>query len=265
MKRRMWASVMVAGLVLCGGEGCAVVHQDELGVRRTNGRLRPEVLGPGRYAVGPFTRMMRLPVNLINLEVKIDLPSQEGLTVNSEISILYRIDPEQAHAVLTYAGDEYEQALILSTFRSASADVCSRFMAKDMHSGERARIEAQIQQRMSQLLNPRGFIIEAVLLKSIRLPQGLSQAIEQRLAAEQDAMRMTFVLERERREAERKMIEAEGTRDAQKVLAEGLSEAILRLRAIEAFQALAQSPNSKVIVTDSQRPLSVQVGGETQE
>lgn len=235
--------------------GCAVVKQDEVGVRRTNGRLRAETLEPGLYFSGPLTKMMRLPINVINLEIQLDLPSQEGLTVGSDISILYRIDPEAAHKVLAEAGDDYEQSLILSTFRSAAADVCSRFMAKDMHSGARAEIEREIEKRMTELLGERGFVIEAVLLKSIRLPPGLSQAIEQRLAAEQDAMRMKFILQQERAEAERKKIEAQGIRDAQKILAEGLSEEILRLRAIEAFERLATSPNAKVIITDGQAPL----------
>ena len=114
-------------------------------------------------------------------------------------------------------------------------------------------------ERMAELLNERGCIIEAVLMKSISLPVGLSRAIEDRLAAEQDAMRMKFVLEQEQSEAERKMIEAKGQRDANAILNEQLSEKILRLRAIEAFLMLAESPNSKIIITDAQSPLHMTV------
>ncbi|MEL6177979.1 MAG: SPFH domain-containing protein, partial [Myxococcota bacterium] len=157
---------------------------------------------------------------------------------------------------------DYEKEIILSVFRSASADVCSQFMAKDMHSGERSVIEQAIQKRMTDLLGERGFIIEAVLLKSIQLPRGLARSIEARLEAEQEAMRMEYVLEQEamrmefdlkqeKREAERKLIAAQGERDAQKVLSEGLTDEVLKLRAIEAFLKLASSPNTKVIITDT--------------
>jgi regulator of protease activity HflC (stomatin/prohibitin superfamily) len=262
--RTLVTTFVALGVLL--SSGCAVISQNEVGVKRTNGKLSDETLGPGLYFLGPMTRMMRLPINVENLEVELDLPSQEGLTVGSEISILYRIDPNFAHKVLSQAGEDFEQSLILSTFRSAAADVCSRFMAKDMHSGARATIERQIQKRMTDLLGERGFIIESVLLKSINLPPGLQQSIEQRLSAEQDAMRMQFILDQEKAEAERKMIEAKGIRDAQKVLAEGLTHQILRLRTIEAFERLAESPNSKVIITDGDTPLmNVNEQGEVEQ
>lgn len=255
MRVNRWWMALCTGMMLLSG--CAIVYQDELGVRRTNGKLRNETLSPGLYFVGPLTRMLKLPARVVNLEVKLDLPSREGLTVNSEISILYRINAEATHKILSEAGPDYEQSLILSSFRSAAADVCARYMAKDMHSGSRAEIEARIQERMTEILSKRGFIVESVLLKSIRLPQGLARSIEMRMEAEQDSMRMQYILERERKEAERMMIEAQGTRDAQQVLSEGLTEQILRLRTIEAFILLAQSPNAKIIIANPESPMFV--------
>ena len=96
-------------------------------------------------------------------------------------------------------------------------------MAKDMHSGMRSEIESEIAQAMSTILNPQGIIIEAVLLKTIQLPPGLYNSIESKLEAEQQAMRMQFVIYLERKEAERKVIEAQGNRDAQQILSEGLT------------------------------------------
>jgi regulator of protease activity HflC (stomatin/prohibitin superfamily) len=238
------------------GSGCAVVNQDQVGVRRTFGALEEEILQPGLHGVNPFTTtMITLPVRTSNMEVRLDLPSKEGLSVRADISILYRIDPTAAKKILTEVGENQERVYILSVFRSASADVCARFMAKDMHSGERALIEEKIRERMMELLGDRGFVIESVLMKSIALPGGLARAIEMRLEAEQDALRMKYVLESEQQEAERKRIEATGTRDAQKILSEGLTPQILKLRAIEAFRDLALSPNAKVIVTDGDGPL----------
>ncbi|MEM1350158.1 MAG: prohibitin family protein [Myxococcota bacterium] len=258
MRKAMIAAL--CGFMLTSAMGCAVVSQDEVGVKRTFGRLQDQTYGPGLYAVNPFTTtMLRLPVRTQNLEIQLDLPSQEGVSVASVISILYRVDGAKAHEVLRKAGPDYEREIILSIFRSAAADVCARFMAKDMHSGERAVIERAIQERMMEMLEDRGFIIESVLMKSISLPVTLARSIESRLAAEQDALRMKFVLESERQEAQRKMIAATGERDAQKVLAEGLTPTILKLRAIEAFSKLANSPNTKVIITQGNTLLPVEL------
>jgi regulator of protease activity HflC (stomatin/prohibitin superfamily) len=157
--------------------------------------------------------------------------------------------------IRTY-GLAYE-GIISNVFRSASADVCARFFAKDMHSGMRSNIEDEIKAQMSSILNQQGIIIESVLMKSIQLPVGLATSIERKLQAEQDAMRMEFVLQQEKLEADRVIIQAKGTRDAQKILSEGLTQEIIKLRSIEAFLELSKSPNSKVIITDGKTPFLV--------
>ena len=207
-------------------------------------------MSPGPYVYNPFfATVIKTPVQSVNLEMNLELPSQDGLTINSDISILYHIKKEMVPKVLENLGTQYE-IIIRNVFRSASADVCAKFLAKDMYSGARAEIEKQIAQGMNTILNERGFIIEAVLLKSIRLPDGLSRAIESKLKAEQEAQQMEFVLQREKKEAERKTIEAAGTRDANKILSEGLTDKILELRKIEALQQISTSNNAKVIITD---------------
>jgi regulator of protease activity HflC (stomatin/prohibitin superfamily) len=126
-----------------------------------------------------------------------------------------------------------------------------------MHSGKRSEIEADILKKMTENLFNKGIVIESVLMKSIQLPEGLASSIEQRLQAEQDAMRMEFVLQQEKLEAERKIIQAKGTRDSQKILSEGLTQEIIKIRSIEAFSELAKSPNSKVIITDGNAPFLI--------
>jgi regulator of protease activity HflC (stomatin/prohibitin superfamily) len=126
-----------------------------------------------------------------------------------------------------------------------------------MHSGKRSEIESDIRKKMADNLLSKGVIIESVLMKSIQLPLGLSKSIENKLQAEQDAMRMEFVLQQEKFEAERKIIEAKGTRDAQKILSEGLTIEILKLRSIDAFNELSKSPNTKIIVTDGKTPFLI--------
>ncbi len=233
---------------------CAVIRPGEAGVKQKLGKLDSKVTTQGTVFYNPFTtRVIKESIQTNNLKLALRIPSKEGLSVDSEISILYRLQVEKLPTVLENIGPNYKDVMS-AVFRSASSDVCSQFFAKDMHSGKRADIEAAIKQKMEETLTPQGIIIEAVLMKSIRLPQGLSISIEQKLQAEQDAMRMEFILQQERLEAERKLIEAKGTRDAQKILAEGLTPEIIKIRSIEAFQQLSKSPNSKVIITDGKTP-----------
>lgn len=238
--------------------GCSIVRQGEVGVKRKLGRLNPTVIQPGAVGYNPFVaRIIKMPIRTMNMEISSNLPSKEGLNVAAVISILYRIEPSKAPYIVENIGIGNEQNVISSVFRSTAADVCSRFFAKDMHSAQRAIIEREIAQQMSTLLVPRGFVVEAVLLKNIQLPPGLARAVEEKLEAEQDAQRMEFLLDREKREAQRKKIEAEGIRDAQKIISEGLSKSIIEWQSIEAFRELAKSPNAKIIITDGKAPLMI--------
>jgi len=233
---------------------CAVVRPGEAAMKQRLGELEDNVTTEGTIWYNPFTtRVVKESIQTLNLELLLSLPSKEGLSVASEISILYHLEQDMVPKILRDVGKNYP-SVITNVFRSAAADVCSQFFAKDMHSGRRADIEQEIQARMAGNLREQGIVIEAVLLKSIQLPAGLSRSIEQKLQAEQDAMRMEFILQTERLEAQRKIIEAEGTRDSQKILAEGLTPAIIKIRSIDAFRELARSNNSKVIITDGKTP-----------
>lgn len=236
---------------------CAVVRPGEVGVRQKLGKLSNEVTSEGTVLYNPFTsRVLKTSIQTNNLELSLSLPSKEGLSITSQISILYRLNKENVTSVIRTYGLKYEP-IISSVFRSASADVCSKFYAKDMHSGMRADIELAIKNKMRETLNMQGIVIESVLMKSIQLPEGLAGSIERKLQAEQDAMRMEFVLQQQKLEAERILIEAKGTRDAQKIIAEGLTPEIIKIRSIEAFLQLAKSPNTKMIITDGKAPFLI--------
>ena len=235
---------------------CTTIRQGEVGVKRTFGKYSDDPFTEGLRFYNPFvTRMIKISTQTENLEVGLTIPSKEGLTIGSEVSILYNVDAKKVPDLLRNIGTDFERNIILPVFRSSVADVTSRFFAKDMHTGERATIEKAIRDQMMVYLLDKGIQVEAVLLKSIQLPQSLARAIEMKLQAEQDAQRMEFVLEQARREADQKRIEAEGIRDAQLIIAEGLDPAILQFKSIEAFIELAKSPNAKIIVTDGDLPM----------
>jgi len=237
---------------------CAVVRPGEVGVKQKMGKLGDQTKTSGSIWFNPLnSSVVNVSTQTENLELTISLPSKEGLSITSQISILYQVNPEKVTQVVEDLGLRFEP-IIANIFRSASADVCSKYSAKDMHSGMRSSIEEAISDRMSEILNDKGILIQEVLLKSIQLPAALANSIEQKLQAEQDALRMKFILEREALEAQRKLIEAKGTRDAQKLLAEGLTKQILEFKSIEAFIELAKSQNSKVIITNGKAPFLIQ-------
>lgn len=257
MRTLLFAATLSLSFLL---SGCAVVRQGEVGVKRTFGKLAEEPRESGLVIYNPLaSRVLKVPTRTVNLEVALNLPSEEGLNVRSEISILYSIDPAMAPKILETVGLDYESVFILSTFRSAAADVCARFTAKDMYTAGRAQIEVEIRDTMMAIVGERGFEIESVLLKSIELPQGLARAVESKMEAEQEAQQMMFVLERERLEAERKRIEAQGIADAQNIVSQNITPDLLSWQGIEAFRALAQSDNAKVIITDGRAPMLVDV------
>lgn len=257
------SSIISLALIAIFFSNCAVVRQGEVGVKRKVGKLDQDILAPGAVGFNPLvTKIIKMPIRTMNMEIKSNLPSKEGLNVTASISILYRVVPEKVPYVIENIGLGNETGVISSVFRSSAADVCSRFYAKDMHSAQRANIETEITNRMAELLAPRGFEIEAVLLKNISLPSGLARAVEEKLEAEQIAQRMKFLLDQEKLEAERKIIEAEGIRDAQRIISEGLSDKIIKWQSIEAFRELSQSQNSKIIMTDGKSPVLLNPSGD---
>jgi len=236
---------------------CAVIRPGEVGIKQKLGNLSDNIATQGTVFYNPLTsKVVKTSIQTNNLELSLNLPSKEGLSINSQISILYRLDQNKVANVIRTLGLNY-QSIIANVFRSASADVCSKFFAKDMHSGMRSNIELSIQDKMGETLNTQGIVIESVLMKSIQLPEGLSSSIERKLQAEQDAMRMEFVLQQQKLEVERIIIEAKGTRDAQKIIAEGLTPEIIKIRSIEAFILLSKSPNTKIIVADGKVPFLI--------
>ena len=251
-------SILLFGLILITLTSCVIIRPGEVAVKQRLGKLVGEPKSQGITLVNPFiTEIIKIPIRTVNREIKLNLPSKEGLNVAAEISILYHVKQDKAMDIINNVGSDFERVLILSTFRSAAADVCAKFFAKDMHSGKRAKIEENIKNQMSKILINRGFEIESILLKSIKLPSGLYAAIEAKLQAEQQAQQMEFILQTERKEADRKRIEAEGIRDAQNIIKEGISETNIEWRSLEVLKELSSSPNAKIIITDGKTPVLI--------
>lgn len=255
MKIKIFIVLVISQIIV----SCAVIRPGEVGIKQKLGKFSDKVIKEGAVIYNPvISKVVKESTQTQNIKLILSLPSKEGLSVESEISILYRLEEDKVGSVLENLGKNYE-SIVTSVFRSAASDVCAQFFAKDMHSGVRSKIEGEILSKMKLNLEKQanGVDLIAVLMKQIRLPRGLASSIERKLQAEQDAMRMEFVLNQEKKEAERKIISAKGERDAQIIISEGLTDNVLKNKAIEVFKELSASNNSKIIITDGKTPLMI--------
>ena len=165
-----------------------------------------------------------------------------------EASVLYHLDSSQAAEVYQKIGINYAEVLLVPNFRSAIRGVTASNLASSLYSDARETIARDILAHLQAQVQPRGIVIENVLLRDLQLPQTLKQAIEAKQQAQQEAQRMEFVLQRERQEAERKRVEAQGIKDFQNIVTEGISDKLLDWKGIEATIELSKSQNSKVVV-----------------
>jgi regulator of protease activity HflC (stomatin/prohibitin superfamily) len=177
-----------------------------------------------------------------------EAPSKEGLNVALEVSCLYHLKASEAANVYRQVGPNYEEVVVKPQFRSAIRGITVSHEAKDLYTSSRELIANEIFQDLEENLGKRGMVVETILLRKVDLPKLVVEAINAKLAADQQAQQMRFVLDKERQEAERKRIEAQGIQDFQRIISQGLTEQLLRWKGIETTRALADSPNSKTVI-----------------
>ncbi len=239
-------AVIPAGLLLAS---CVtVVPAGYVGVQVLFGNVYPEVLPAGLHLINPLVTVHTMSIRTQELFEHAETPSREGLNVVVEVSLLYHVNPEAAAQIYQRIGPAYQEVVLKPSFRSAIRGVTVQHEAKALYTSGREVVANQIALDLQKSMSERGLVLEQVLLRRIQLPQMVEAAINEKLAAEQQAQRMQFVLLKETQEAERKRIEAQGIQDFQNIVSQGVSEALLRWKGIEATRALAESPNAKVIV-----------------
>jgi prohibitin 1 len=165
-----------------------------------------------------------------------------------DTSLIYHLNPDRAADVLAKLGPNFEEKIIEPTLRSSIREATASHTANALYTGEREMVANQIFETLKTQLDPRGVTVEKVLLRDIQLPATLKTSIEAKQQAEQEALAMSFRLQKETQEAQRKRIEAQGIRDFQQIVAQGISPQLLEWKGIEATENLAKSPNAKVVV-----------------
>jgi regulator of protease activity HflC (stomatin/prohibitin superfamily) len=225
-----------------------VVPAGNVGVVDFFGTVSDNTLKAGINFVNPFARVIKLSVQTQEIKEVMDVPSKEGMTVQLEISALYHLNPEKAGDVYKSVGENYVEVLLEPQFRSVARGVTAGYEAKALYTSEREMLAQILLQDLEKLVEPRGISVESTPLRRIGLPAGLQASIEAKLQAEQQSQQMQFVLTKEKQEADRKRIEAQGISDFQNIVAHNISDQLLRWKGIEATEKLASSQNTKVIV-----------------
>ncbi|HPS94023.1 MAG TPA: prohibitin family protein [Deltaproteobacteria bacterium] len=241
----------------------AVIPAGHVGVKDFFGYVSSATLSPGMRIVVPFTRVIKMSVQTQEFMEVADTPSKEGLIINLDVSLLYRLDPAKAAEIYKTVGSNFREVIVQPQLRSAIREVTASYEAKAMYSVERERIANEIMALYMKLTEKRGIITDQVLLRKIGLPNTLAAAIQEKLKREQESEQMKFVLQKEQQEAERKRIEAQGISDFQKIVSSGISPMLLEWKGIEATEKLAGSSNTKIVVIgNAKNGLPLILGGE---
>ncbi len=255
--------VVGAVFAILGLTSSAVVQVDagEVGVQSVFGKVQPSTLNSGLNFVNPLAKVVVFDAKTQNYTMSsvhdegdkagddaIRVLTKDGLEVVVDLTVLYRILPSEAPRVLREIGEDYKDKVVRPITRTMIRDNAVYYDAVGLYSLKRNEFQQRIYQDIEKNFKKRGLVLEQLLIRNINLPTSVKQTIESKINAEQDAQKMQFVLQKEKQEAERKRVEAQGIADYQKILSTGLSDKQLQYESIIAQKELAKSPNTKVII-----------------
>jgi prohibitin 1 len=229
------------------------VGTGHVGVLTLFGRVTGETLGEGIHIINPLKTSNELSIQTQSIKESASVPSSEGLMMSLDTSLIYHLNPERAAEVFQKIGVDYETRVVEPTLRSAIREATASHSANALYTGEREMVAKQVFEQLTSQLNQRGLTVENVLLRDIQLPATLKVSIEAKQQAEQEALAMNFRLQKETQEAQRKRIEAQGIRDFQQIVAQGISPQLLEWKGIEATENLAKSVNTKIVVVGNSK------------
>ena len=246
--RRGGIALLLVLLGVTAASAVSCVRTGHVGVVTLFGRVTGRTMPEGIHIVNPMARVEELNVKTQEAKERAAVPSKEGLIMGLEASVLYHLDPARAAEIFQKVGVDYADVLLVPNFRSSIRAVTASNTASALYSDSREAIARQILEELRANVQPRGIVVENVLLRDLQLPETLKHAIEAKQQAQQEAQRMEFVLQKEKQEAERKRVEAAGIKDFQDIVTQGISDKLLEWKGIEATIELARSSNTKVVV-----------------
>lgn len=241
-------------VMLFGSSMFLTIQPGERGVifrKFTSGLDKENVFKPGFHVVAPWNKMFVYDVREVKSEETMDVLDKSGLSINMDVSLRFNPVHDKIGYLHETFGKNYIDQIIVPEARSTVRRVAGRYTAEEIYSTKRSEVEAAIINETKIVLERNNIDMRALLIRSINLPSEIKQAIESKLKQEQEALAYQFRLDKERSEAERKRIEAEGISRFNNLINASLTDRILKQRGIEATLELAQSPNSKVVVVGS--------------
>lgn len=250
--------VIVLGLMF----SCVVqIDPGEVGVQSLFGRVQGKVLNSGLSFVNPFVEVHKFNTKTQNYTMSgvtdegdksgddaIRALTADGLELVIDLTILFRVNAMDAPKMYREVGMNYKDILVRPISRTRIRDNAAYYEAVSLYSTKRQEFQSKIFDAINADFKTRGLVLEQLLVRNISLPPAVKQTIESKIQAEQEAQKMQFVLQKERQEADRKRVEAQGIADYQRILSESLTDKLLQYEQIKAQKELALSPNAKVIV-----------------
>jgi len=251
-----------------------VIDAGQVGVKTLFGKVENEVLYSGLNVINPLVEVTTFDTKTQNYTMSgvhdegekagddaIRVLSADGLEVIIDLSVLYKVQATEAPRILKEIGKDYTDKIVRPVSRTAIRDNAVYYDAVALYSTKRQEFQDKIYKSISESFAKRGLVLEQLLVRNITLPESVKKTIESKINAEQEAQKMTFVLQKERQEAERKRVEAQGIADYQRILSTGLSDKQLQYEAIKAQKELAQSPNAKIIIMGNGKGTPIMIGG----
>lgn len=240
------------------------INAGSVGVKSLYGSVDSEILRSGLHMVNPLVEINDFDIQTQNYTMSaihdegdrqgddaIRVLSSDGLEVVIDLTVLYRVSPEATPEIFKTIGVNYADKIVRPVTRTRIRDNSVYYDAVALYSTKRDEFQQRIFKSIENDFKKRGLILEQLLIRNINLPSSVKKTIESKINAEQDAQKMQFVLQKEKQEAERKRVEAQGIADAQRIIASGLSDKQLQYESIKAQKDLAASPNAKIIFMNS--------------
>src|ERR1700761_7358968 len=256
-------TIVGGGIIILGVLSSAfkIIDPGKVGVQTLFGKVQDNVLESGLHVINPLVNVTTFSIQTENYTMSaksnegpvegddaIRVLSSDGLEVTIDLSVLYKVNPAKAPYILQNIGDNYVDKIVRPVTRTAIRDNAVSYAAVDLYSTKRQEFQYKINKSISESFEKNGLEVQQILVRNITLPESVRQSIESKIQAEQDAQKMQFVLQKERQEADRKRVEAQGIADYQKIISTGLTQQQLQYEAIKAQKEIALSQNTKIII-----------------
>jgi regulator of protease activity HflC (stomatin/prohibitin superfamily) len=229
--------------------GCATVGPGKIGVLwRASGGTQAQTYGEGLYSVAPWNDLSVYDLRAMSHDEVLEVIAVNGLGIKLDASVRYHLNPSEVVALQREIGPDYYTKVLEPVLRSEARRVFGRYTPEEIYSTKREIVEREIREGLTTKIEGKHIVLEAILIRDVELPDAIRRAIDQKLAAEQEVLKMKYVLEVSKATAEEKRIEAQGIADYNHTIATSLSPPILEFERIQQLNKLAASPNAKTVV-----------------